>query len=115
LSEGARRHFLDLIDALAPTHFRGEDITLLCAYCAAADMAETAAREMALPSGFVTNEGRPSPWFAIYTGAVKTMGALSLRLRISPQSRVAKASKKQTPVPMSYYERERMRGRGDDR
>ena len=112
MTEAGRRHFLDLIDALPPTHFQPADATLLAGYCEAAAAAELAAGEMALAGGIVTKAGRLSPWFTAHALAVKTMSALALRLRLSPQARVAKASKKEPGPRLSYYEREAMRERG---
>jgi phage terminase small subunit len=111
LSDGARKHFLDLVDAMPATHFRREDSTLLAAYCEAASVAENAAGALAVPGGLLTDEGRMSPYFLIFTSATKTMAGLALRLRLAPQSRHAKATKKQTPPPMSYYERQRLQER----
>jgi phage terminase small subunit len=108
LSDGARRIFVDVVGSLPPAHFRAEDITLLSAYATAAEAAERAAFEMSQPGGLVTAEGRTSPWFAIHTAATKTMVGLALRLRLAPQSRVAKASKQSPPAPLSYYERQEM-------
>ena len=56
----------------------------------------------------MTTDGKLSPWFAIHQKTTKAMTGLALRLRLSPQSRVAKASKKTPAAPVSYYERMRL-------
>jgi hypothetical protein len=62
---------------------------------------------MEQPGGMVTADGKLSPWFTIHASATKTLNGLALRLRLGPQSRASKQSKKE-PAPMSYYDRMRM-------
>jgi hypothetical protein len=60
----------------------------------------------------VPPDGRPSPWVLIHERAVKGLVALSLRLRLSPQSRMDKSPKTQAAKDLSYYDR--MTLEGDD-
>jgi phage terminase small subunit len=85
LSPDARRRFIELVGACDPGHFRRADLPLLVRYVEADAMAERAERELAT-SGGVAN-GKPDPWLYVYEKAVRAMVALSMRLRISPQSR----------------------------
>jgi phage terminase small subunit len=107
LPDAARRAFVDLVTSLPAGHFKPGDISLLCRYAEAAAVAEQAAFEMAQPNGMVTMEGKVSPWFSIHQQATKTLNVLALRLRLGPQSRAFKASKKE-PASVSVYERLRM-------
>jgi phage terminase small subunit len=66
-------------------HFRQTDLPLLSRYCEAAILAEQAALE--LRNGAVV-DGKPSPWIVIQEKSVRAMVALSMRLRLSPQSRL---------------------------
>jgi hypothetical protein len=75
-------------------------------------MAETAARELAA-GGMVTADGRISPWFAIHERATKSLVALALRLRLSPQARADKAPKT-LPRPTSYYDLQQLEDGRDD-
>jgi hypothetical protein len=63
--------------------------------------------QMAQPGGMVTEDGKVSPWVSIHQSMTKTLGLLSLRLRIGPQHRALKASKKEV-APISAYDRLRL-------
>jgi hypothetical protein len=74
---------------------------LLCRYVEAAVLGEQAAHE--LRHGAVI-DGKVNPWLVVSEKCVRAMVALSMRLRISPQSRQAANSTR--PVkPLSAYER----------
>lgn len=107
LPDAARRAFVDLVTSLPAGHFKAGDISLLCRYAEAAAAAEEAAFQMAQPGGMVTADGKVSPWFSIHQQATKTLNALALRLRLGPQSRALKQSKKDA-APVSVYDRLRM-------
>ena len=85
LSESERKIFIDLVAACAVDHFRQSDLPLLNGYCEAVDLAERAARE--LRKNPVLN-GKINPWIVVQEKSVRTIVALSLRLRLSPQSRI---------------------------
>jgi phage terminase small subunit len=85
LSDAERKVFRDLVRACDSEHFAPSDLPLLCRYCEAIVLAETAALE--LRQGAVVN-GKPSPWIVIQEKSVRAIVALSLRLRLSPQARL---------------------------
>jgi phage terminase small subunit len=103
-SESERKIFIDLVAACAVDHFRQSDLPLLSRYCEAVDLAERAARE--LRKNPVLN-GKINPWIVVQEKSVRTIVALSLRLRLSPQARQPNALRKsQTPSgPLSYCEK----------
>jgi hypothetical protein len=107
LPDAARRAFVDLVTSLPAGHFKPGDISLLYRWSEAAAAAEQAAFEMAQPGGMVTAEGKVSPWVSVHQSMTKTLGLLSLRLRIGPQHRALKASKKEV-APISAYDRLRL-------
>ena len=85
LSEPERELFIAIMSGSATDHFRQTDLPLLSRYCEAAILAEQAALE--LRKGAVVN-GKPSPWIVVQEKSVRAMVSLSMRLRLSPQSRV---------------------------
>lgn len=85
LSEPEREMFATIVAGCDADHFRQTDLPLLSRYCEAAILAEQAALE--LRNGAVLN-GKPSPWIVIQEKCVRAMVSLSMRLRLSPQSRV---------------------------
>jgi phage terminase small subunit len=110
LKEPEKTVFLDLVMACPATQFQASDLPLLRLWCELVVMAETAAGEMAA-TGMVADE-KPSPWFGIYTQAVKALTGLAMRLRLGPQSRAFKGPKREV-APQSYYDRLRL-AEGDD-
>jgi hypothetical protein len=106
LSGAARRTFVDLTMSVPSNHFRASDLSLLCRWAEMTALAERAAFEMEQPGGIVTADGKPSPWVSTHATATKILALLALRLRLGPQSRVMKASKKEAG-PISYYEKMR--------
>ena len=60
-------------------------MTLLCRFVEADALAEKAAKE--LRTNPVTN-GKPSAWLAVQEKSVRALTALSMLLRLSPQSRI---------------------------
>jgi phage terminase small subunit len=85
LSEPERELFSSIVGGCDAEHFRQTDLPLLSRYCEAAVLAEQAALE--LRNGAVVN-GKPSPWIVIQEKCVRAMVSLSMRLRLSPQSRL---------------------------
>lgn len=106
LPDAARRAFVNVVSTHAASHFRPGDLELLCRYAEAAAAAEEAAFQMA-QGGMVTTDGKLSPWVSIHQSMTKTLSMLALRLRIGPQNRALKQSKKDA-APVSYYDRMRM-------
>jgi phage terminase small subunit len=104
LSQSERKIFADLVGACAADHFRPSDLPLLSCYVAAVDLAERAAKEL---RKHPVLDGKVSAWITVQEKAVRTIVALSLRLRLSPQARHPNALRKSS-VPSgsaSYYER----------
>jgi len=85
LSESERELFLAIVSGCDTGHFREADLPLLSRYCEAAILAEQAALE--LRNGAVVG-GKPSPWIIVQEKSVRAMVSLSMRLRLSPQSRL---------------------------
>ncbi len=85
LSGPERELFAALVTGCDADHFRQTDLPLLSRYCEAAILAERAALE--LRNGAVV-DGKPSPWIVVQEKCVRAMVSLSMRLRLSPQSRL---------------------------
>jgi hypothetical protein len=84
LSEPARAAFVALVSNHAPDHFEGGDVTLLARYANATVFSEVAeARLVANPDD--------TRALALWEKSTRTMSALALRLRISPQARRERA------------------------
>ena len=97
LSEPERELFVAIVAGSDAGHFRQTDLPLLSRYCEAAVLAEQAA--LALRNGAVVG-GKPSPWIIIQEKCVRAMVSLSMRLRLSPQSRIdPKTLGRQQPHP----------------
>jgi phage terminase small subunit len=111
LGQLEKQAFLDLISRVPAGQFRESDLPLLCRWCEASVMAEQAAGELA--AGGMVVDGRVSPWFGIHERATKSLVALALRLRLSPQARADKAPKA-LPGPVSYYDLKALENGGDD-
>jgi phage terminase small subunit len=100
LPEPERRIWAGLVGQCPPEHFVGSDEPLLTAYCAA--IAEHAVATEALRrEGAVLPGGVLNPWGRVLERAIKSMAMLSMRLRLSPQSRREKAKAER---PLSAYE-----------
>lgn len=102
LSPGARRVFEHVVKSVDPTHFSAVDLPLLCEYATACHQAELAGRELAKTGAVVA--GKASPWLGAQEKAVRSMVALSARLRVAPQTRfdrlVAGANARPQPKPL---------------
>jgi phage terminase small subunit len=85
LSEPERELFASIVGGCDADHFRQTDLPLLSRYCEAAVLAENAALE--LRDGAVV-DGKPSPWIVVQEKCVRALVSLSMRLRLSPQSRL---------------------------
>src|SRR5262245_63921400 len=78
------------------------DLPLLSAWSETGALRERMATRMAV-EGELDEKGKPSGAFTIHKEATKTLNSLALRLRVSPQSRMQKAPKRE--VAVGYYER----------
>jgi hypothetical protein len=103
LGEAEKRAFLDLVMSCPSGQFQGCDLPLLCAWAETVVLRERMATRMAV-EGELDEKGRPSGAFTIHKEATKTLNALALRLRISPQSRMQRQPKREMRS-ISYYER----------
>ena len=96
LSADERRRFTEIVANCDARHFRHSDLPLLCRFVEADALAERAAQE--LRKNAVLKNGKPNPWLAVQEKNVRTLTALSMRLRLSPQSRIdARAMGRQQP------------------
>src|SRR5262245_11334118 len=94
LPDAAKRHFIALVTAMPAGHFKPGDLSYLCRWAALSALAEQAEFAMSQPGGIVGADGKLSAWVTAHATAVKNLNALALRLRITPQSRQAKVSRK---------------------
>jgi phage terminase small subunit len=104
LSGAERAIFFDVVAACDRDHFRPSDLPLLVRYVEAAALGDQAAEQLRL--GAVIN-GKTSPWIIVQEKAVRAMVALSMRLRLSPQSRIdaktlGRQEVRQGPAPWEY-------------
>ena len=74
-----------VVNAVDAGHFCEGDSTLLTEYARAVAQAGRAARELALHGAVVDN--KMSAWIGVQEKAWRAMAALSVRLRLGPQSR----------------------------
>jgi hypothetical protein len=105
LPDDARRAFVDLVSSVPAAHFKPADLPLVCRWCELVALAERAAFE--LSQAVVTPDNKLSAWFTVHASTTKSLNALALRLRLGPQSRALKQSKKE-PAMLSAYDRMRM-------
>jgi hypothetical protein len=96
LSPLARKVFVDIVTNEEPAHFRPSHLPLLVQYAEAVALAERSARELR------RDDAEPL-WLARWEKATRVMVALSMRLRLSPQSLAANNPTRSKP--MSYYEK----------
>ena len=111
LGPAATRIFRDLVVRVPAEQFKPSDLSLVCRWCEWTAVADLAGAELAT-GALVDEHGQPSPWIAIAERASKQLIALSLRLRLGPQSRMDKSPKTQAAKDLSYYDR--MMLEGDD-
>jgi phage terminase small subunit len=95
LSELACKEFKRIVAAEPAAHFKESDLSLLVQYCEAVAMAERAVQEL-------QRDDAPVRWLTLWEKATRTMTALSMRLRISPQSRAPNTPKREK---LSWYEK----------
>ena len=97
LGEAEKAAFLDLVTSTDPKQFRAADLPLLARWSELCVMAEKAAK--ALASEGMVIDGRASPWIGIHQMATKNLSVLALRLRLGPQSRMARTPK---AIPLGW-------------
>lgn len=104
LSEAERTIFTALVASCDPRHFQASDLPLLVRYCEACTLGDLAATELRRDGAVV--KGKASPWIVIQEKSVRAMVALSMRLRLSPQSRTDPKTigRQQTPIGRKPWE-----------
>ena len=107
-----RRAFVDLVTSCPAGQFLASDLPLLCAWAETVALRERMASRMSV-EGELDDRGKPCGAFTIHKEATKTLNALALRLRVSPQARMQKAPKREMRA-VSYYERMELEGVPDD-
>jgi phage terminase small subunit len=100
LSEAELAVFCSIVAAVPPDHFQSSDEPLLIEYCTAVVQARRAAEMLRLQGDVV--DGKASPWLIAQEKSCRMLVALSLRLRLSPQSR---REKMRVERPLSWSER----------
>jgi hypothetical protein len=103
LTEKQKQIFDHLLRNSPHDQFRITDALLLARLAEAHDLAAQAAVELATNGPVV--EGKASAWLVVQEKAVRSVVALSMRLRLSPQSRVdPRALARNAIGPRSYYD-----------
>ena len=113
LGPAATKVFRDLVARVPAGQFKPSDLSLVCRWAEWTAVADRAAAEIATGE-LVDEHGQPSPWIAIAERASKQLIALSLRLRLGPQSRMDKSPKTQAAKDLSYYDRMMLEGDNGD-
>jgi phage terminase small subunit len=106
--------FTTIVGTCTPEHFRESDLPLLLRFVESTVLAETAAAHLRRDGAVVGK--RLNPWLHAQEKAIRSLVALSMRLRISPQSRCATAIRRDTPrsTRASVYDLlEALNGGGD--
>jgi hypothetical protein len=111
LGEAERQAFIDLVTTCPATQFAACDLPLICAWAETVALRERMAKRMSI-EGELDDKGRPSGAFTIHKEATKTLAALALRLRISPQARRQEPPRQK--VVTNYYERLDLEAVADD-
>jgi hypothetical protein len=87
LSEKEAARFDALIAACDAEHFRPSDMPLLTRFCEADVLGDLAALRLRQEGAVV--DGKANAWLIVLEKSQRAIVALSLRLRLSPQSRLA--------------------------
>jgi len=93
--------FRRTVAAVTPGHFAPEDLPLLSAFARAAALERRAFDQVNAGVG-----EQPSPWLGVHASAVKSLAALSVRLRVGPRSRAPSNNRRRSAKAgaPSYYE-----------
>jgi phage terminase small subunit len=103
--------FRELVAACDPAHFVASDLPLLASYAEATVLARQAAKELSTDGAVIG--GRTSPWLVVQEKAVRAQIALSVRLRLAPQSRLKAEAVGRRPGTATPNYIEMMRGYSD--
>jgi phage terminase small subunit len=77
--------FREILAATPADHFRPGDVPLIQAYAEAIVLARQAAQELTATGPVIG--GRTSPWIVVQEKAHRSIAAMAMRLRLSPQHR----------------------------
>jgi phage terminase small subunit len=80
-----KQTFADIVGAVDPKHFTPSDLPLLTSYVVAICQEREASHRLHT-EGYVIDR-KPSPWVVIQEKSHRMVTALSMRLRLAPQSR----------------------------
>jgi phage terminase small subunit len=105
-----REAFVDVVSSVGPAHFQAADLPLLVSFSRYIVQERTADAHLRA-EGLVVGS-RPSPWVYIMEKASRALLVLSVRLRLSPQSRARTQVKPQGPT--SYYDKLKLLGGPND-
>ena len=107
LTGEARQAFVDIVLAARPQHFEPLDLPLLSAFARAVAMERWAA------DAIMTRTPVTPGLLETYRTATRTLQALSIRLRIGPQSRAGHTNPRtKRATPLSYYDAQLLGGGG---
>jgi hypothetical protein len=107
LTPAEKKIFVSLVASVKTEHFVPSDLPLVIAYCHAC------ALEIELARKLTTDDKALLKWERV----CKTMASLSLRLRMSPQSRqptISGARPNRREAPLSYFDRVKLESNGHD-
>jgi phage terminase small subunit len=105
LSTAERKAFVEIVTSSEATAFRESDKPLIVAYAQGIVLANQAAAQLQRHGAVI--EGKASPWIPVFAQAMRAIGTMSMRLRLSPQSRAPNAPTRRAQVPMSVYDQMR--------
>jgi phage terminase small subunit len=99
----------ELVSSMPHDHFRASDSALIEQYYQAIALARQAYANLTEEGSVIA--GRANPWLVVLEKSHRSSVALSMRLRLSPQSRMDRKAVKESGTMSAY---ERMRLDGDD-
>jgi phage terminase small subunit len=102
MSKEATKVFVALVDSVDPAHFEISDLPLLVSYSDAIANADKAQQQLD-KEGQVTAAGKASPWLVPLEKAQRSIVALSMRLRLAPQSRFDRLRAGSTVRPQNSF------------
>lgn len=101
LSKQERAEFIALVMANKADAFKVSDLPLLVTYVQVICQLAEASKE--IRKG-VVHQGKVNPWVGVQERLIKSMVALSMRLRLSPQSRAPNNPTRPVKPPNAYEE-----------
>jgi phage terminase small subunit len=102
LSSEVRLIFVELVGRMPPDHFRETDAPLIEQYAQSIALARQAYANLTEEGSVVA--GRANPWLIVLEKAHRSSVALSMRLRLSPQSRMDRKAVRNGPALSAYEE-----------